>query len=109
MHAREAAAKERSEREGTGAYACPEQGVLPPEDHAALGTGRHEAVKAGHPAPRHELHRSPQGHLNRRNGRGGPHTPSQLGESRASTFPCYARNISIQTFRHYTLDLYYSI
>lgn len=56
---REAAAAQRGERARASADARALQGVLPPQDHAAVGAAGHQAVQAGHPAPRHLLHCAP--------------------------------------------------
>ena len=98
MHAWEAAAEERSERAGTRSHACPEQGVLSPEDNVAVGACRHQAVQIGHTTPRHQLHRAPQGHPHGRGGWVGSHSPSEPGESWNSTLVYHARDISFRNF-----------
>ena len=94
MHPWEAAAEERSERAGTRSHACLEQGFLSPEDDAAVGACRHQAFQIGHPTPRHQLHRTSQGHPHGRGGWGGPNTSPQPGESWHSKYVCPVRDIS---------------
>ena len=56
---RETAAAQRGERARASADARPLQGLLPPQDHAAMGAAGHQAVQAGHPPSRHLLHSAP--------------------------------------------------
>lgn len=55
----QARAEERGQRAGESQDARPVQSLLPAEDHAALGTGGHQALQTGHAAPGVQLHRAP--------------------------------------------------